>query len=232
MKNQSYKKPKSKGYKDNYAVKKVDKNQDKALKALTKKVAKLEASPEVKYKFASSLAQVPGVAGSTFFGLNIGQGDDFDQRIGEEIMLKKQEWIINVIMPASTSSVRYRCIFFMDRQTDGNPPALLTSTSLAAGLLDDSVILDTQYSPHNPRCSERYIVYYDKSFIYNRPDSLVAERHAIMLGKTFNTKIKYATSGSTIAALPSKCMHVAIFAVSATSVGTFDIHSKTYFTDS
>lgn len=232
IKNKGYKTPRTKGYKNRYATKKVDTAQDKALKTLTKKVARLEAEPEVKYLWNSDLATVGVPAGDIYFALNIAQGDDFNQRVGEEVMLKKEEWIVEVIMPVSTSSVRYRVIHFMDVQTDGNNPALLTSTSLAAGLLDNSVITDTQYSPINPRCTERYKVYSDKSYIFNRIDSGSAERHVIRTSKAYNTKIKYATSGATVAALPSKCSWIAVFVDSATLVGTYNVYSKTYFTDS
>lgn len=231
-KNTGYKKPKTKAYKNTYSTKKVDTKQDKALKTLTKKVAKLETAPEIKYIWDYDVGEVGASAGLSYFGLPIGQGDDYNQRIGEVITLKKQEININVIMGAATGALRYRVVYFLDRQVDGNPPALLTSTSLAAGLLDDSLITDTQFSPINPRCSERYFIYSDKSYVFNRIEPTLTERHTIKLNKTFNTKIKFATSGATIAAVPSKMPYVAIFAASVTAIGSYDVIWKSYYTDS
>lgn len=231
-KNKPYKPKGGKSYKVKYTAKKVDVRQEKQLQKLTKEVNKLKTEPEVKYHWNYEVAEAPNELGVNYYILDIVQGDDYNQRIGEEIMLKREEWIINVIMPAATSSLRYRVIHYMDRQVNGNPPALLGSVSITAGLLDDTVIIDTQYSPINPRCSERYQIFSDKTYIFNRQASDISERHTIRAAKTFNTKIKYSGSGGSVANITSKCSYLAVFADSTTAPGTYDIAGKTYFTDS
>lgn len=229
--NKVYKNPRTKSYKNSYSNKKVDTVQDKQIKTLVKKVAKLEVEPELKYIHNYLTANVGTSPGDAYFALNIAQGDDYNQRVGEEIMLKKQDWILNLIMPASLSAIRYRVILFMDNQTNGNPPALLASVSSTAGLLDDLTITDTQYSPYNPRCSERYKIYNDKSYIYNRSEPTISERHSIKLSKIFNTRIKYSNSSGVLSSLASKSVHLAVFVASVGTVGTYDVIATTYFTD-
>lgn len=231
-KNKGYKKPKTPVYKNNYSVKKVDTKQDKAIKKLTKDVAKLQTDAEVKIHDDQTLLNVPGVTGDFYWNLNIAQGDDVDQRVGEEIILKKQEWIVSINSTATTVNKRYRVILFMDTQTNGNPPAPFTSISPTSGLLDNSTISDTFYSPLNYRTNERYKVYYDKTHIFNIQDTLAASRHVIKCSKSFNTKIKYASSQDTLDALASKNVWIMVLGAQQALSGTYDVFCRTYFTDS
>jgi len=232
-KHATYKKPINKSYKNSASIKKVDTNQDKAIKLLKKEVDKLKEEPEIKYKDSVTLLQVPDLTGTDiYFGLDIAQGDDFNERVGEEILLKKQEWQISIQSLPTTISKRYRVIMFMDRQVNGNPPAIFATTSATSGLLDNLSIADAFYAPHNQRTSERYKIYYDKLHIYNPEDSLSGYRKEIRFGKTFNTKIKYADSTGTLTALTSKNIWVLVLGAQQALTGDYNIYCRTYFTDS
>lgn len=232
-KHATYKKPINKSYKNSASIKKVDTNQDKAIKQLKKEVDKLKEEPEIKYKDGVTLLEIPDLTGTqVYWNLDIAQGDDYNERVGEEILLKKQEWQIAINSTPSTVTKRYRVIMFMDRQTNGNPPAILATTSATSGLLDNLNIADVFYSPHNQRCIERYKVYYDKLHIFNPEDSLSGYRKEIRIGKSFNTKIKYADSTATLTAITSKNIWVVVLGAQAALTGDYNVYARTYFTDS
>ncbi|AUM61855.1 capsid [uncultured virus] len=200
-------------------------------KNLEKRITKLEHTEELKYIDYYSIATWVG-GPIIFFLNNIGQGDDFNQRVGEEVTAKYLNLMYRFTAPAGTNSNDVRIIVGWDMQTNGVGPTALKSTNAVEGLLDDDTITQALLSPHNNRNKDRYHVLYDKTYTFHRQESTVVETYVVRKSfKLGGAKIKYASSGSTIAALTSRSLFVAGF-VNSTSNLTFQIGHRFWFTDS
>lgn len=149
---------------------------------------------------------------------SIGQGDDFDQRVGEEVLLKYLNMTLKFVHPAGTGGDFIRCILFWDLQTNGTGPVLFSSTSLNTGLLDDSVISNGVISPHNYRTKHRYKVLMDKCLTINPASSAVEPQLVFKKSISLhNARIKYSDSGATIASIVSRGLCFAILCTASTT---------------
>ncbi|MGN5493394.1 hypothetical protein, partial [Campylobacter coli] len=140
-------------------------------KNLARRVKKLEHSEELKYVdyYDTTALTTTGF----LIPLSItAQGDDFNQRVGEEVTAKYMNMKLKYgKTTASINSQIYRFIVFWDLQTNGVGPTQLTSTSLITGVLDNGTITDALISPHNYRTRERYHILYDKLHHVNAQSS-------------------------------------------------------------
>lgn len=198
-------------------------------KNLARRVRKLERAPELKYKDVNSTV-APTAAGTAVAALFIAQGDDFNQRIGEEVNLMYVNYKIRYAIASGTTGIIWRTMLVWDKQNNGIGPIFLASSSLTEGLLDDTTITNTTLSPHNYRTKQRYQVLYDQTHISN-PQEPTCERTMYMRKnfKFHGMKIKYSGSGGTIAELPSRELFWVHFSPGASVSVTFT--SRTWYTD-
>jgi len=202
-------------------------------KQLATRVKKLEHTEELKY-LDSFDASVLTTTGFILHLTGIAQGDDFNQRVGEEVISKYLNMKLRLSKTASINSPQIRCIIFWDMQNNGVGPTLFTSTSLVEGLLDNAVITNTMLSPHNYRTKDRYHILWDKHITFN-PDDVTANQ-TINYKKNIKlsgAKIKYGTSAGSIAATVGRALYFGIFGTtsSVTDV-TPNIANRIWFTDS
>lgn len=169
-------------------------------KQLAVRIKKLEHQDELKYRdFYTSVDWTNNAV--VIPCTNIFQGDDFNQRVGEEVIAKYLNiYFRNTKRNNELNAVSYRLLVFWDLQANAGPPAIFSGSVLTdQALIDDSVCLDQQLAPLNYRTKERYKVLLDKRFVVNPMGGSVSTE-ARVKSKSFNlggAKIKYANSSGT-----------------------------------
>lgn len=175
-------------------------------KNLDRRIKKLEHSEELKYIDIYNTSALTNTG--TIVALNfIAQGDDFNQRLGEEICAKFVNMKIRISHLAAGTYDQVRSILFWDKQTNGTGPTIYTSTDINSGLLDNSTITSGVLCPHNYRCNDRYAILYDKVHSIN-PESSAVDK-VIQFKKSFKlsgAKVKYSNSGALITSIPSRSL--------------------------
>lgn len=201
-------------------------------KKLERRVTKLEHTEELKcrdYYDQSALTTL-----GLLHNLNqIPQGDDFNQRIGEEVAAKYVNLKLRFAKGPSASANEVRCILFWDIQTNGTGPIQATSVSPVTGLLDNATIVPTVISPHNYRTKNRYHVIMDKWLVLN-PDSTGVNLTKMIKKnvKLSSAKIKYSDSGSTVASTVSRSLWLLVCAnASGVTDVTPTISARFWYTD-
>lgn len=202
------------------------------VKTLTRRVNKLERQPEIKYRDLFTGVVGTSTADQTFVVNVLAQGDDFNQRVGEEVIAKKMMLTYSYVHQAATAGglSTFRLVVFWDKQTNAGTNyaaytgAAPTNTVLASALLDNTIIAGFWQSPFNERTKDRYVILYDKVHEINSDDVAAAKR--VDVKKTFmlrDKKIRYGSSDGTIVGIPSSSLNVMYIANNATdslSVGT------------
>jgi len=201
-------------------------------KNLEKRITKLEHADELKYHDVQSTVIPLLTAGNMYCLCFIAQGDDVNERVGEEITAKYLNMVFRIRHFANLSADVVRIVVFWDKQTNGVGPTAFTSTSTAEGLLDNAIINST-YCPHNYRTKDRYVVLYDKRHIMN-PDST-----GVNLTKSFKfrtnlggARIKYSGTGAVIGDLPSRGLFVLVQGSDFDATTSVLVSSRLWFTDS
>lgn len=209
---------------------KKDADQDKRIVKMQRQLSSMK--PEMKYVdyFNATTAPVGGFLGFSFCLL--AQGDDFNQRIGEEVRAKYLDIAITVTRLATLNTGAVRFLVIWDKQNNGetifNP---LASLSLDQGLLDNTTITNEAICPFNDRCSERYSILYQKLLVFNPSEPTCQE------GKVFkkriplsNTIIKYSDSGATAASLVSRNLLVLYYGMGSANY-THNTSGRFHYTD-
>jgi len=180
-------------------------------KNLDRRIKKLEHSEELKYIDYSDNALLQ--TGGRLVALSLlAQGDDFNQRIGEQVQAKYLNLKMTFNKSTPSANINWiRVLVLWDLQTNGIGPIQLASTSLVTGVIDDTTIASI-LAPHNYRTKQRYKILHDKLYI-NNPDSTTTERmfqvkRNIKLG---GATIKYNSSAGTTAALSSRSLWILTF---------------------
>lgn len=198
-------------------------------KQLATRVKKLEHATELKYRdYSTSVTWAsPGIS---FLPCVMDQGDDFNQRVGEEINAKFANFKFFVRHAIGANPDSYRIIVFWDMQTNGVGFTPLTSISPSLGLLDDSVIANPLLAPHNYRCSDRYTILHDKvRHINPQSTNTVWEKIINKNIKLSGARIKYSGSGGTVADLTSRALSV--YCYSNTTLSLSQISVRFWYTD-
>lgn len=169
-------------------------------KQLATRIRRLEHTIEMKYKdFYTTSTWDDNVTG-VLACVNVAQGDDFNQRAGEEIVSKYLNVYFRNVKIAAAAVAYYRIIIFWDLQANGGTPSLFASaTNPNVSLIDDQNIIDKQLAPINYRTKHRYHVLYDKRYNLN-PYGGLTSNFGVTKSKNFNlhnAKIKYASSTGT-----------------------------------
>jgi len=191
-----------------------DREQDKEIKSLKSKVKTLQKQPDLHYKdtFYTTALTIPG----SIVSINpLGQGDDFNQRIGEGVRSKYLTVKMRLNRPGNTTADSVRLIIFWDTQFNGVGGSV---AGLLDGIIDTATITSQQLAPLNYRCHERYHILLDKNFIFN-PDSSAVD-DTILFKANFNLRNKnvlFADSGATFASITKNSLQFYI-ASSNTSI--------------
>lgn len=205
------------------------------VKNLERRITRIEHSQELKYDFVHpNFSPVgPSTAGALSL-TNIGQGDDYNQRIGEQITAKYLNLHLKLTHGAAPTADALRVMIFWDKQNNGGTTiTFLTSVNAAEGVFDDSSISVPSQLPRNYRTKDRYVFLLDKVITINADsssvDKIVTLRRNFKLG---NARIKYSDSGSTSASLPSRELLFAVFADG--SIATTQVNGiiRFWYTDS
>lgn len=205
-------------------------------KQLATRIKRIENQEELKYVdyYTSTVWDNPGFIVSPF--TLIAQGDDFDNRMGEEVTAKRLEFMYNVYQTTSNvSHLRYRVIVGWDLQANGAAPGIYTSISgLVNGAFDDSTISSAFLSPINYRTKQRYHILYDKYKVMPifQPNATASSngrsfKKTIML---HNAKVKYSSSSASITAMSSRNLFIFVIC-QASSFCAFNLGARVYYTD-
>jgi len=209
---------------------KKDYSQDKAIMTLKKKVSKLEHSEEVKYEDLY-VTSTPASTGALYHCTGVAQGDNFNERVGEQITVKRAEvrFELNQIPSIVTSQVRL--IMFWDKQCNGVGPTTFASTSLAEGLLDNTVITTTILSPYNVRTKNRYKILYDKCFKVEPVDATVNMKQEYKFALPLSSAIiQFIDSGFSAASISSRGLFMLLYS-SSTSIASVRLGLRLFYTD-
>jgi len=203
-------------------------------KQLATRIKKLEHTEELKY----SDNVIPG----TWYGnlapiplCLLAQGDDFDQRVGEEIVAKYLNIKFVVSKSGTTDTLRARIMVFWDLQANGELPFMYTSdvgATASESVIDDSVVGYKLTAPLNYRTKQRFTILMDKVVVIN-PQSSSTEamkyiKKNFVLG---GAKVKYGSSSGTIDALPSRSLYVYGF-IPTNNVFSSVAYTRLWYTDS
>lgn len=204
-------------------------------KQLNKRLKAIEHQEELKYKdfMNTDTFVTPQVLGTC----SIAQGDDFNQRVGEEIVVKKLDVMFRANKTVgSTISNSYRIMIVRDRQANGIGAFAVTSGGTGANndaILDNNTITDTLHCPINYRCKDRYKVYTEELIVMN-PDSSAVNmqafwKHTVHFPK--GLRIKYSDSGATVASITSNQLVVLCLANAIADIPAVEISTRLWFTD-
>jgi len=214
---------------------KKDVQQDKAIVVLKGKVKKLEHSAELKYEDVYDQSNITS-SGVIINLSTLGQGDDGNQRIGEEMTHKFLNYVGRFVAPTSSTANQFRIIFFWDRQFNtGASTVVFTGVggvNNGDALLDNTTITADLNAPHNYRTKDRYKVLSDQLYVMN-PYSSVSTM-ALNIKKNFKlggVKVKYANSGGGTASVVSKCLLFLMFGVSGSTPAVHNSF-RMWYTDS
>lgn len=213
------------------------KKKQPTVKSLQARVTKLEHQDELKYRdsYVSTAAVSATPVGYNM--QNISQGDDFDQRIGEEIVMKYINIKFRLNHQVGAQYDQVRCLLFWDMQCNGvgytayTDPGASPHANDAIALLDNNTIGSSIVCPHNYRTADRYKILMDKVYNLN-PDS-TATTKGIMISKSFKlggAKIKYSSSSGASASLATRALTFVVFSSSGSNV-TGDFAFRTWFVD-
>jgi len=183
------------------ATTKKDQIQDKKIKVLASKVKSLEHKPMLKYLdtyYTSALL----AAGSIVCINPLAQGDDFNQRGGEQVYSKFLSCRFRLNRPSASTADFIRIMVFWDKQFNGTGGSI---GGLVDGVLDNDVITGIALSPYNHRCAERYKILYDKTFTFN-PNSTATDEGLIAKVNInlHGVKVNYSDSGATFASITDR----------------------------
>ena len=173
----------------------------KTITTLNRRVSKLENSIEVKrYDFYSTFS-LGASANHIHLVNNVSQGDDLDQRIGEEIFLKSLETRLKISGLFASQAQTIRCCLICDKQSNGATGIQLTTGPSPVPLTQAIAVFDNRYGqdyismPHNYATRERYIFLYDQTYALNRGDDTVDQVMPLMLSHNlYSAKIRYSSS--------------------------------------
>lgn len=214
--------------------KRVTKKKGPTTKQLERRVTKLEHQEELKYHDVYSTTSWNNNTTTTLVLSLIAQGDDFNQRIGEEITAK----YLNIRMdcgaaPTTIDPLRYRIVVFWDLQANGSGPEPFAGTNANQGLLDNLTINSAMLAPLNYRTHDRYKILHDKIITINPNDpsigTLKMYKRNLKLG---GAKIKYSSSAGNISAVVGRSLCCFITAISGASDDTVSAFSaRLWYTD-
>jgi len=202
-------------------------------KNLDRRIKKLEHTQELKYVDYVDTTAIT-TTGVVIPLSILAQGDDADDRIGEQVTAKYMNMKFRLTKSVASANVNIvRVLVFWDLQTNGVGPIQFTSTSPNTGLLDNLTITDRLLSPPNYRAKERYKILYDKVFIDNAQSSAMTEAKFIRRNfKLGGAKIKYSDSNGNTASLVSRSLWFMILGNTASTTETAPGNSfRFYFTD-
>jgi len=221
--------------------KKSSKPKSKVDKKLSMRISKLENSIETKYIDSASGGAIT-TAGQTFsFLQGMGQGDNYDQRIGNQITSKKLKFIYNIFDPSDTAVApsQVRVMIYWDLQFNGNTYSeLFTGTSpdadsLSSCVLDNRAGQITVSAFYNENTKQRYKILYDRVHNINHGSSAIGQ--VVHVNKTIslsNAKMIFADTTATAASVPSRALLLSYFYVTgAAQVPVMNFVSRYFFTD-
>lgn len=179
-------------------------------KQLAKEIKMLKHMPEIKHIDIHNNTALP----QFFAPVNVGQGDDYNQRIGEEVIAKSLELTCAMVLGAGTNAAYFRVMVYWDKQFNGTGGQIATGAHSADldALIDDNAGGPIAFSPLNHRCKERYTILYDKLVTLVHSDTAGTET-AVLKKKIplSNAVIKYSNSGATIASVISRGLSVLVY---------------------
>lgn len=206
-------------------------NRGPTTKQLAVRIKKLEHTGELKCKHFND-ASPATVSGLLLSLSGLAQGDDVDQRIGEEVTAKYLNMRLRFTKTASPNSSMYRVIVFWDKQTNGIGPYQLTSISSVDGLLDNSVVTNGIMAPHNYRTKNRYKILMDKTYTLNaQSSSMVPYLNIKRNFKLGGAKIKYSSSGGTYTSIPSRSLWYIILSDAQGLADAYQHTFQVWYTD-
>lgn len=216
----------------------TNKPRTKVDKKLSRRISRLENSIETKY-IDSTVSEPMDVAGASYAVISgMGQGDDYNQRIGNKITSKRLYLQYRLFVPASDSPALIRFILYWDNQfNSGNFSQLFTGTSptpeiLSSALLDDRSGMISVNAPYNINTKQRYKILYDTTHTMNRGSDLVGLVLNIKKSISLhNAQIIYADTTATNISIPSRMLMVSYFYTVSTDVPTINYTSRYFFTD-
>jgi len=179
-------------------------------KVLATRIKKLENTIETNYKDVYNVLSPDVSGGGVPLVISLlPQGDDFNERKGEVVTLRKAHFNVNLThASAVTAPSIFRMIVFWDLQTNGQGFVPFITTGLPVeALIDDTVIVDKMLAPLNERTKQRYKVLMDKTYVLNTIYTGLA--NSINIQKTFslsNAKQQYSSSGGNIGNCPARTL--------------------------
>lgn len=219
--------------------KKSVKPKTKVDKSLSRRITKLEKSPESKYLDYTTTA-LPTTGGIAFSLIShMDDGPDYNERIGSKITAKRVYLQYRIVLD-SLQPYQIRIIAGWDKQANGTSGLqLFTGTSpttqeLSQALLDDRSSMVTINAPYNQNTKERYKILYDRTFNIN-PSNSVPANYVINARKMINLNnavVMYSEGTATIDALPSRNLFVTYYySLSTSPVSQMNFTSRFFYTD-
>lgn len=203
-------------------------------KALAKRVKRLERLPELKYELVGINYTYPaGTTGDVLNLTTLSQGDDQDNRVGNEVIAKYYNMRIRMQKGYGFTGQSFRTIIYWDTQLNqtGVPYESGTTGEIGETLLDFSLGSSPMFQLHNPRTSQRYKVLYDK--VYTFPNYLDADLQYKYVNLNFNlhnARIKFADSANDSSGLVSRALLMMI--IGNGSGGQYAFNGMFKYTDS
>lgn len=198
-----------KGYNDKYAVKKVDKTQDKAIKRIERKVNAMENRKELKYR--DVVVDDPFSTNGQITSLNpIDRGDQYFEREGDNIYTKSIRISYIITKPAAVLNsdqsppFQVRCVLMWDKANNGSSAVQLFTGATPTPIEEANSIFDNRQqatiinAPYYQGTRDRFKVLYDRIHVINNSSSMVA--NSLVVRKTIplsGAKILFTNAGDT-----------------------------------
>jgi len=201
---------------------------------LERRVKALEKRPELKYFDTQNSIVGVLTTGTLLCPHFIPQGDDFDNRIGEELTAKFVNYRIRIWHTPAPDADQIRFILFWDRQCNGGAPGItVTGSNYATALLDNVTVPNTSICRTNNRTSQRYKILYDKVHTVN-PDTTNANviRYFSINRRLSNARIKFdSSSGSGYSHLTSRTLNLLVITGQTVTTTTVQVTCRFWYID-
>lgn len=221
-------------------TKKSTKPKTKVDKSLSRRITKLERSPEVKY-LDYTTDSVPTTGGVAFSLIShMDDGPDYNERVANKITAKRVYLQYRLVF-GSQDPWQLRLICGWDKQTNGATGLQLfsgsspTTLELSNALLDNRSGMVSINAPYNQNTKERFKILYDRTFNINPNDKAGSLDYVVNVRKMINLNnavVMYSEGTSTIDALPSRNLFVAYYYSLSTDPSIqMNFTSRFFYTD-
>lgn len=155
---------------------------------------------------------------------NIGQGDDYNQRNGNSILVQSIQGRFNLTMNDAAGTTQFRCIIFRDNDQRGTDPAV-------SDLLEVTSNPGYFTSPLLHYVNKRFTILKDYNLMLDKSKALTKAWKYYIPFSSGKYHIKYQSTAAADGSNWEGALYMIVFSDQTTNLPTFTYHHRIRFTD-